>query len=81
MDYFYQTLGLSDNQDDHQNGRHLSVYTCGHSNLVMHHPISSKFCIWTTFIKLLFISEYGFCQMNDYQDFHQNGYPLFAAGH
>ena len=31
MDYFYQTLGLSDNQDGHHNGRHLSVYTCGHS--------------------------------------------------
>ena len=77
MDYFYQTLGLSDNQD----GRHLSVYTCGHSNLVIYHPISSKFHIWTTFIKLLFMTEYGFCQMNDYLDFSQNEYPLFAAGH
>ena len=81
MDYFYQTLALSDNQDGHQNGCHLSVYTCGHSNLVIYHPISSKFHIWTTFIKLLFMSEYGFCPMNDYQDFLQNGYPLFAAGH
>ena len=42
----YQTIGLSDNQDGHQNnqngrqnGRHLSVYTCGHSNLVIYHPI------------------------------------------
>ena len=61
MDYFYQILGLSDNQDGHQNGRHLSVYTCGHSNLVIYHPISSKFYIWATFIKLLFMSEYGFC--------------------
>ena len=75
--FFYQTLGLSDNQD----GRHLSIYTCGHSNLVIYHPFSSKFYIWTTFIKLLFMSEYGFCPMNDYQDFRQNGYPLFAAGH
>ena len=69
MDYFYQTLDLSDNQDGCQNGRHLSVYTCGHSNLVIYHLISSKFHIWTTFIKLLFMSEYGFCQMNDNHDF------------
>ena len=81
MDYFYQTLGLSDNQDGHQNGRHLSVYTCGNSNLVIYHSISSKFHIWSTFIKLLIMSEYVFCPMNDYQDFRQNGYPFFAAGH
>ena len=83
IDYFYRTLAqvliwaLSDNQDGCQNGRHLSVYSCGHSNLVIYHPISSKFHLWTTFIKLLFMSEYGFCPMNDYQDFCQNGYPLF----
>ena len=83
MDYFYQTLGLSDNQDGCQNGHHLSVYSCGHSNLVIYHPISSKFHIqiWTTFIKLLFMSEYGFCQMNDHQVFRQKGYPIFTAGH
>ena len=87
MDYFYQTLAqvlivaLSDNQDGNQNGHHLSVYTCGLSNLVIYHPISTKFHIWTTFIKLLFMSEYGFCPMNDYQDFRQNRYPLFAARH
>ena len=46
MDYFYQTLCLSDNQDGRQSGRHLSVYTCGHSNLVIYHPISSKFYIY-----------------------------------
>ena len=40
MDYFYQTLT---NQDGLQNGRNLSVCTSGHSNLVIHHPISSKF--------------------------------------
>ena len=39
MDYFYQTLGLSDNQDGHQNGRHLSVYTFDHSNLVIYHQL------------------------------------------
>ena len=83
MDYFYQTLGLSDNQDGRQNGHNLSVYTCGHSNLVIYHLISSKFYIRTTFIKLLFnfMSEYVFCQMNDYQDFRLNGYPLLADGH
>ena len=84
IDYFYQThaqvliWALSDNQDGRQSGRHLSVYTCGHSNLVIYHPISSKFYIWTTFIKLLFMSEYGFCPMNDYQDICQNGYPPFS---
>ena len=71
MDYFYQTLAqvriyaLSNNQDGCQNGCHLSVCTCGHSNLVIYHLISFKFHIWTTFIKLLFMSEYGFCPMND----------------
>ena len=56
MDYSYQTLtqvliwALSDNQDGHQNGRNISVCTCGHSNLVIYHPIYSKFHIWTTFI-------------------------------
>ena len=47
---------LSDNQD----GRHLSVY--------IYHQISSKFNLWSTFIKLLFMSEYGFCPVNDYKD-------------
>ena len=77
MDYFYQTLHLSDNQFGRQNVRHLSVYTCGHSNLVIDHP----FHIWTTFIKLLLMSEYGFSQMNEYLDFRQDGYSLLAAGH
>ena len=78
MDYFYQTLGLSDNQDGRRNDHNLSVYTCGHSNFVIYHPISYKFDIWTTFIKLLFMSKYVFCPM---KDFRQSGYPLFAAGH
>ena len=67
MDYFYQTHCLSDIQDGHQNGRHLSVNTYGHSSLVIYHPISSKFHIWTTFIKLLF--------------FAKTDNPFFAAGH
>ena len=47
IDYFYQTLtqvlilALSNNQDGRQNCHHLSVYTCGHSNLVIYHLISS----------------------------------------
>ena len=51
MDYFHQTLALvliwalSDNQDGQQNGRHLSVDICGPSNIVIYHPISSKFHI------------------------------------
>ena len=81
MDYFYQTLAqvgiwaLSNNQDGRQNGCHLSVCTCGHSNLAIYHPISSNF-----FIKELLMSEYGFCLMNDNQDCRQNRYPLFTAG-
>ena len=81
MDYFNQTLAqvpiwaLSDNQDGHQNGRQVS-------NLVICHPISSKFHIWTTSIKLLFMFEYGFCPMNSNQDCHQTArYPLFTATH
>ena len=77
MDYFNQNLAkipiwaLSDNQDGHQNVRQVS-------NLVICHPISYEFHIWTTFIKLLFMSEYGFCPMNSNQDCRQTaGYPLF----
>ena len=76
MDYFYQTRALSNNQDGCQNGRRLSVYTCGHSNLVIYHPISSKFHIWTSFIKLLFMCDYGYCPMNDYQYFRHGDIPF-----
>ena len=72
---------INDNQDGHQNGHCLSVCTCGYSNLVIYQPISSKFHIWTTFFKLLFMSEYGFYPMNNNQDGGQNSYPLFTAGH
>ena len=76
MDYFYQNFtkvqiwAVSDDQDGHQNSRHLSVCTCGHSNLDIYHQISSKYHMWTTFIKLLFMSEYGFSPMNDNQDYY-----------
>ena len=80
MDYFYQTLALSNNQDGRQNGRHLSVHTCGHSNLVIYHQISSKTHIWTSFIKLLFMSEYGYCPMNDYQYFFHRDIPFSLQG-
>ena len=43
--------------------------------------MSSKFYIWNTYIKLLSMSEYGFCPMNDNQDCLQIGYPLFTTGH
>ena len=87
MDYFYQTLAkvgiwaLSANQDGHHNARYLSVCTYGHSNLVIYHLISSKFHIWTYFTKLLFMSEYGFCPMNNNQVCRQNKYPRFTAEH
>ena len=42
----------------------LPVRTRGHPTLVIYYPIASKFHLWTTFIKLLLISEYGFCPMN-----------------
>ena len=45
--------------------------------IVIYHPNSSKFHKWTTVIKLLFMSGYGFCSVNDHQDICQNGYPLF----
>ena len=82
LDYFYQTLAqvrsgaLSANQDGLKNGPNQSVCTCGHSNLIIYRPIPSKVHIWTTFIKLLFMSEYVFCPMNDNEECRQNGYPF-----
>ena len=72
---------MNHNQDGCTNGCRLSACMCGHSYLVIYHLVSPKFHMWTTFIKLLFMFEYGFCTMNDYEDCHQNGYPLFSAGH
>ena len=72
---------MNDNQVGCTNGNCLSVCTCGHSNLVIYHQISSKFHIWTTFIKLLFISEYGFCPMKDNQDCRAKVMFLFTVGH
>ena len=77
----YKLSPTNDNQDGQQNGRRLSVCICGQSTLIIYYLIASKFHLWITFIKLYFMSEYWFRQMNDYQDFRQNGYPLFAAGH
>ena len=37
--------------------------------------------IWITFIKLLPKTEYGFCQMNDNQDFCQDGLSVCKYGH
>ena len=94
MDYFYQTLAqvgiwalaqvgilaLSDNQDGHQNVRHLSVCTYGHSYLTFITRFLQKFHIWTTFIKLLVMSAYGFCPMNKNQVCRQNRHPFFLPG-
>ena len=77
----YRFFLMNDKQDGRQNGCRLSVCTCGHSTLVTYYRIASKFHIWTTFNKLLFMSEYGFCPINDNQDCRQNGYQLFIAGH
>ena len=70
---------MNDNQDGCKNVSCLSVCTCGHSNLAIYHQISSKFHIWTTFIKLLFMSD-GFCLMNDNQDCRQNDFPFPLQG-
>ena len=72
---------LSYNQDGHQNGRNLSVCTCEHSNLS--HLSSDFFQIsyMLYFYETIVLSEYWFCPMNDNQDFRQNRYPLFTAGH
>ena len=86
LDYFYQTLAqvrsgaLSANQDGLKNGPNQSVCTCGHSNLIIYRPIPSKVHIWTTFIKLLFMSEYVFCPMND-NEVSPKRISLFTAGH
>ena len=41
------------------------VTTCQFALVNIFQAISSKFHIWTTFIKLLFKSENGFCPKND----------------
>ena len=51
---------MNDNQDGRQNGCHLSVCFCPHSNLVIYYLISSKFHdTWITFIKLSPKFEYA----------------------
>ena len=79
MDYFNQTLAkvsifvLSVNPDGHQNVRQVS-------NLVIFYPNSPEFHIWTTFVKQLFLFEYGFCPTNSNQDCRQTDrYPLFHS--
>ena len=60
MNYFYQLwpkfehrfCRMNDNHDGRKNGHPLLPdCTCGHSNSVIYHPVSSKFHIWITFIK------------------------------
>ena len=62
MDYFYQTLAkvqilvLFDQM----------AAACGFAlvDALTYHPPSSLFHIWTTFIKILFMSEYGICPID-----------------
>ena len=70
-------------QDGCTNGHRLSVCTCGHSNLVIYHPMSSKLHIWTNFIKLFPKINFGYCPMNDKQDGCTNGHRLsvYTCGH
>ena len=48
----YKFSLTNDNQDGQQNGRRLSICFCGQSTLIIYYPITSKFHIWITFIKL-----------------------------
>ena len=57
----YRFCPTNDNHEGQQNGRHLSV-SAGVVTLTHFNRISSKFLIWTAFIKLWFMSEYGFCR-------------------
>ena len=53
---------------------------CGHSDLVIYHPISSKFHIHvlSTFFKLWPKFEYRLCQLKNNQDGCQNGPCLWS---
>ena len=55
---------MRDNQDGHQNVWRLMVCTCGHSNLVIYHQISSEFHLWITFTKLYPKINCRICLMN-----------------
>ena len=48
----YKFSPTNNNQEGRQNGRHLSICFCGQSTLFIYYPITSKFHIWITFIKL-----------------------------
>ena len=54
---------MYDNQDGCTNGPCLSVCMCRYSNLVLSSNFFSFIYVWTTFIKLLFISGYGFVRL------------------
>ena len=56
----------------------MNLTECNLTPILISHG-KSPFHIWTTLIKLLFMSEYGFCPMNDNQDGRQNGYPIFTG--
>ena len=52
FNFEYKFSLTKDNQDGRQNGRSLSICFCGQSTLIVYYPITSKFHIWITFIKL-----------------------------
>ena len=74
----YGFIKLSLKFEYKQDGRHQSFCTCGHSNLVIYLLISSKFHLWITFTKLLFMSEYGACLINDTQDCLKTDIPFYC---
>ena len=69
----------NDNRYGRQNGRRLSVCSCGHSHLVIYHPISSKCNIQITLNKRWPELEYTFCPMNINKDGCQNGRRLWLV--
>ena len=74
LKFKYGFCPTNDNEDDRQNGRRLWTF------LVIYYPISSKFHIWTTFIKLLYCSclNMGFVRLTIIKIVVKM--PLFTAG-
>ena len=78
MDCIHQTLvfrPMKNNQDGRQNGRRLSVSSVVVTLIVSF--LSDFFQV--SCIKLLIMSEYGFCPMNDNQDCRRNGSGHYAG--
>ena len=52
LKFEYQFSPTNYNQNGRQNGRRLSICFCAQSTIIILFPITSKFHIWITFIKL-----------------------------